>query len=76
MGDNEQFQCTRLDVYDQVMGTTRIEEGDDSNQYPANVDTVMLSDLPMHTRIPHLVTLAAIYVEEQPATSSKATDPA
>ena len=76
MGEKEQWQCTPRDVYGQVTAATRLEEGDDSDNYPANVHTVLLSDLPMHTSIAHLVHLAAVFVEEQPATSNKATAPA
>ena len=54
LGEKAQWQCTPLDAYGQVMGTTRLEEVADSDQYPANVHTVMLSDLPMHTHIPHV----------------------
>ena len=76
LGEKAQWQCTPLDVYGHVMGTTRLEEVADSDQYPSNVHTVPLSDLPMHTNIPHLVNLVAVFVEEQQATSTKATAPA
>ena len=76
MGDKEQWQCTPHDVYGQATAATPLGEGDDSDTYPANVHTVLLSDLPMHTSIAHLVHLAAVFVEEQPATSNKATAPA
>ena len=46
LGEKAQWQCTPLDVYGQVMGTTRLEEVADSDQHPANVHTVLLSDLP------------------------------
>ena len=59
-----------------MLATTQLEEVADSDQYPANVHTVLLSDLPMHTHIPHLVNLAAVFVEAQQATSTKATAPA
>ena len=76
LGEKAQWQCTPLDVYGHVMATTRLEEVANSDQYPLNVHTVPLSDLPMHTHIPHLVNLVAVFVEEQQATSTKATAPA
>ena len=63
LGEKAQWQCTPLDIYGQVLATTHLEEVADSDQYPANVHTVLLSDLPMHTHIPHLVNLAAVFVE-------------
>ncbi len=53
MGDKAQWQCTNLDVYGQVLGSTRLEAVDDNVQYPDNVHTALLRDLPMHTTIPH-----------------------
>ena len=76
MGEKAQWQCTSLDIYGQVLATTQLEEVADRDQYPANVHTVMLSDLPAHTHMPHLVNLAAVFVEGQQATSTKATAPA
>ena len=76
LGEKAQWQCTPLDIYGQVMATTHLEEVADSDQYPANVHTVLLSDLPTHTSIADLAHLAAVFVEEQPATSNKATAPA
>ena len=74
LGEKAQWQCTPLDIYGQVLATTRLVA--DSDQYPANVHTVLLSDLPMHTHMPHLVNLTAVFVEGQQATSTKATAPA
>ena len=76
LGEKAQWQCTPLDIYGQVLATTHLEEVADSEQYPANVHTVLLSDLPMHTHIPHLVNLAAVFVEVQQTASTKATAPA
>ena len=63
MGEEAQWQCTSLDIYGQVLATTQLEEVADSDQYPANVHTILLSDLPMHTNILHLVNLLAVFVE-------------
>ena len=63
LGENTQWQCTPLDIYGQVLATAHLEEVADSDQYPANVHTVLLSDLPMYTHIPHLVNLAAVFVD-------------
>ena len=76
MGEKAQWQCTPLDIYGQVLATTHLEEVADSDQYPANVHTVLLSELPMRTNIAHMVHLSAVFIEEQPATSNKATAPA
>ncbi len=76
MGDKAQWQCTKLDVYGQVLGSIRLEEVEYNGQYPTHVHTVLLRDLPMHTSIPHLVNLAAVFVEVQQTSSTKATAPA
>ena len=76
MAEKAQWQCTDLDIYGQVTSTARLEELDDSDEYPTDVHTILLRDLPMHTHIPHLVNLAAIFVEAQQASSAKATAPA
>ena len=76
LGELAKWQCTPLHIYGQVLATTRLEEVADSDQYPANVHTILLSDLPLHTHILHLVNVAAVFLEEQQAMSTKATAPA
>ena len=76
LGELAKWQCTPLHIYGQVLATTRLEEVADSDQYQANVHTILLSDLPLHRHVLHSVNVAAVFLEEQQTMSTKATAPA
>ena len=77
MGEKIQWQCTNLDVYGQVTSTTRIRalEHDDGS-CPVDLHTVFVRDLHYFHKVPHMINIAAVFVDVAASTSQKATAPA
>ena len=77
MGDKIQWQCTNLDVYGQVMSTTRIRAVEhDDGSCPVDLHTVFVRDLHYFHKVPHMINIAAVLVDVAAPTSQKATAPA
>ena len=75
MGEKAQWQCSNLENFGQVSASTRIEQLEDDDAYPANLHTVLLGDLPMHKSISHQVHVAAVFLEAQQPATTKITAP-
>ena len=76
MGDKRQWQCTDLDVYGQTMAGAQLREVDDDGHCPTEMHAVLLRTLPYFHKIPHMINLAAVFVDCQLTTSAKMTAPA
>ena len=76
MGNSRQWQCTDLDVYGQIMPGTQFREVDNDEDCPTEVHAVLLRTLPYFQKIPHMINLAAVFVDCQLSTSAKTTAPA
>ena len=69
LGDKAKWQATSLDVYGQVLASTKIVPVDDDGSLPHFPGMVLLENLPHYKQVVHLINLAGIVVDIEVTTT-------